>query len=65
MHKCTVINETVQSLQTERKTHVVRRELDDDSDGAQLTSIGMEFLTEDVAYKTNDYHLSPYCMQAY
>ena len=46
MHICTMIKEIVQSLQTERNKYVFKRDLDDDSDGAYLTSFGIEFQTE-------------------
>ena len=49
MHICTVIKETVQSLQTERNKYVFKRDLNDDSDGAHLTSFGIEFQTEEEA----------------
>ena len=49
MHICTVIKEKVQSLQTERNKYVFKRDLDDDIDGAHLTSFGIEFRTEDEA----------------
>ena len=49
MHICTVIKDTVQSLKTERNKNVFKRGLDDDSDGAHLTSFGMEFQTEEEA----------------
>ena len=49
MHICTVINDTVQSLQTEQNKNVFKRDLDDDSDGAHLTSFGIEFHTEEEA----------------
>ena len=49
MHICTVIMDTVQSLLTERNKYVFKRDLDDDSDGAHLTSFGIEFLTEEEA----------------
>ena len=49
MHICTVIKDTVQSLQTERNRCVFKRDLDDDNDGAQLTSFGVEFQTEEEA----------------
>ena len=45
MHICTVIKDTVQSLQTERNKYVFKRDLTDDSDGAHLTSFGIEFQT--------------------
>ena len=51
MHICTLIKEKVQSLQTERNKYVFKRDLDDDSDGAHLTSFGIEFQTEDDAKK--------------
>ena len=38
MHIYTVIKEKVQSILTERKQYVFKRDLDDDSDGAHLTS---------------------------
>ena len=47
MHICTVINDTVQSLQTGQNKHVFKRDLDDDSDGAHLTSFGIEFQTKE------------------
>ena len=49
MHICTVIKDTVQSLQTERNKYDLKRDLDDDSDGAHLTSFGIEFQTEEEA----------------
>ena len=49
MHICTVINHKVQSLQAEQNKYVFKRDLDDDSDGADLTSFGIEFLTEEEA----------------
>ena len=49
MHICTVIKDAVQSLQTERIKYVFKRDLDDDSDGAHLTSFGIEFQTEEEA----------------
>ena len=49
MHICTVIKDTVQSLLTERNKYVFKRDLNDDSDGAHMTSFGIEFLTEEEA----------------
>ena len=49
MHICTVIKDTVQSLLTERNKYVFKRDLNDDSDGAHLTSFGIEFQTEEEA----------------
>ena len=46
---CTVIKDAVQSLKTERNKYVFKRDLDDDSDGAHLTSFGKEFQTEEEA----------------
>ena len=46
MHMCTVIKDTVQSLKTERNKYVFKRDLNDDSDVAHLTSFGIEFQTE-------------------
>ena len=43
------MNEKVQSLQTEQSNYVFKRDLDDDSDGAHLTSFGIEFQTEEEA----------------
>ena len=42
-----MIKDTVQSLQTERNKYVFKRDIDDDSDGAHLTSFGIEFQTEE------------------
>ena len=49
MRICTVIKEKVQFMSTERNKYVFKRDLDDDSDGAHLTSIGIEFQTEEEA----------------
>ena len=49
MQTCTVIKDAVQPLQTERNKHVLKRDLNDDSDGAHLTSPGTEFQTEEEA----------------
>ena len=46
MHICTVIKDKVQSLLTERNKYAFKRDLDDDSDGAHLTSFGIEFQTK-------------------
>ena len=53
MHICTVIKERVQSLHTERNKYVFKQDLNDGSDGAHLTSFGIEFLREEEA-KEND-----------
>ena len=47
MHICTVIKDKVQSLQTERNKYVFKQDINDDSDGAHLTSFGIEFQTEE------------------
>ena len=47
MHICTVIKDAVQSLQTERSKYVFKRDLNDDSDEAHLTSFEIEFQTEE------------------
>ena len=49
MHICTVIKDNVQSLETERNKYVFKRDLNDDIDGAHLTSFGIEFQTEEKA----------------
>ena len=49
MHICTVIKDTVQSLYAERKKYVFKRDINDDRDGAHLTSFGIEFQTEEEA----------------
>ena len=49
MHICTVIKDKAQSLQTERNKYVLKRDLNDDSDGAHLTSFGIEIQTEEEA----------------
>ena len=49
MHIYTAIIENAQSLQTERNKYIFKRELNDDSDGAQLTSFEIEFQTEEEA----------------
>ena len=45
--------------------YVFKRDLDDDSDGAHLTSFGIEFQTEEKAKKTSDHKALPYCVQVY
>ena len=47
MHICTVTKEKDQSLSTERNKHVFKRDIDDDCNGAHLTSLGIEFQTEE------------------
>ena len=42
-----VINDTVQSLLIERNKYVIKRDLNDDSDGAHLTSFGIEIQAEE------------------
>ena len=49
MHICTVIKDTAQSLLTERNKYVFKRNIHDDSDGAHLTSFGIESQTEEEA----------------
>ena len=49
MNICTVVKDTAQSLQTEQNKYVFKRDLNDDSDGAHLTSLGIEFQTEEEA----------------
>ena len=44
-----MIKDNVQSFQTERNKYVFKLDLDDDSDGAHLTSSGIEFQTEEEA----------------
>ena len=61
MHICTEIKDTVQSLLIERNKYVFKRNLDDDSDGAHLTSFGIEFQTEEEAKE----NMLPYCVQVY
>ena len=36
-------------METEQNKHVLKRDLDDDSDGAHLTSFGIEFQTKEEA----------------
>ena len=47
MHICTVTKEKVHTLLTERNKYVFKRDLDDESVWAHLTSVGIEFLTEE------------------
>ena len=49
MHICTVTKDKVLSLQTERNKYVFKRGINDDSDGAHMTSFGIEFQTEEDA----------------
>ena len=41
--------EKLKSLKTERNKYVFKRDIDDDSDGAHLTSFGVEFQIEEEA----------------
>ena len=52
-----MIKDKVQSLQAERNKYVFKRDLNDDNDGAHLTSFGIEFQTEEEA-KENERSLS-------
>ena len=65
MHICTVIKDTVQSLQTEQSKNVFKLDLNDNSDGAHLTSFGIEFHTEEEAKEMNNHQVLPYCVQVY
>ena len=49
MHMWTVIKDKVQSLKTERNKYVFKQDLNDESDGAHLTSFGIEFKTKEEA----------------
>ena len=49
MHISTVIRDKVLSLIAERDKYVFKRDLNDDSVGAHLTSFGIEFQTEEEA----------------
>ena len=57
MQICTVIKEKVRTFLTDRNKYVLKRDLDDDCDGAHLSSFGIEFLTE------VDHQVLPYCVQ--
>ena len=46
IHICTAIKDNVKSLQTEQNKYVFKRDLNDDNDGAHMTSFGIEFQTE-------------------
>ena len=49
MHICRVIKDKVQFLLTEQNKYVFKQHLNDDSDGAHLTSFRIEFQTEEEA----------------
>ena len=49
MHICNVMKDNVQSLKAERNKYVFKLDMNDDSDGAHLTSLGIEFQTEEEA----------------
>ena len=51
MHICAVNKDTVQSLQTDKNKYIFKRDLNYDSDGAHLTSFGIQFHTEEEAKK--------------
>ena len=65
MYICTEIKDTAQSLYTEQNKNVFKRELDDDSHGAHLTSFGIEFQTEEKQKKMNDHQVLPYSVQVH
>ena len=52
MHICTAIKEKDKSLQNEQNKYVFKRDISDDSDGAHLTSLGIEFQTEEETKKS-------------
>ena len=56
MHTYAVIKEKVQSLKTEQNKFGFKRDLNDDCDGAHLTSFEIEFQTE---VEANENELSP------
>ena len=62
MQICTVIKEKVQSLQTERSKYDFKRDFDDDSDWAHLTSFGIEFQTEEEANENEPSPSVVYCV---
>ena len=45
--------------------YVIKRDLNDNSDGAHLTSFRIEFQTEEEEKKTSDHQVLPYCVQVY
>ena len=49
MHICTVIKDKFQYLKGEQNKYVFKRDINDDSDGAHLTSFGIEFQTKEEA----------------
>ena len=49
MYKWTVIKEKAQSLKSDQNMYVFKRDINNDSDGAHLTSLGIEFQTEEEA----------------
>ena len=49
MHIFAVVKDKVQFFETERNKYVFKRDLGDDSDGAHLSSFGIEFQTEEEA----------------
>ena len=55
MYICSVIRDTVQSLQTEQNKYVFKQDLNYDSDGAHLTSFGIELQTEEEGFSSWPY----------
>ena len=47
MHICTVVKEKAYFLKNEQNKYVFKQDLNDDNDGAHLTSFGIEFQTEE------------------
>ena len=64
MHICTVIKDTVQSLETERNEYVFKRDLDDDSDGAHLNIaiLNLRHITKELQEETSSSFFDIFCM---
>ena len=57
MHICTVIYVKDQSLYAEENKYVFKRDIDDDSDGAHLTSFGLSSRQMKKQRKTSDHQV--------
>ena len=62
MHIYTEIKQNALSLLTERNKYVIKGDRNDDSDGAHLTSLGIEFLRKE---EVRENERSPYCVKVY
>ena len=65
MHIYTAIKEKVMSYCNEQNKYIFKRDINDDSDEAHLTSFGTHFQKEEEAKENDRSPMSPYCVQVF